>query len=350
MGMFPVTLSIVPRVVFDLRDWYASTFAAPQLADPTSATGFSRSIARVSGTPLFLADASNPRDPKWPFPQAVELVTRESGGVRAFHGRVKTTAGVQLNKTDRKLVSTAKCLLTIRARGYLPHTQELQIPGIDSEPLLVEPIVLFPAADYPFLTSRHPHALVEGAVRNPDGSGIEGVTVTPVDPRTGPAVPFIATRTAPDGRFLVVLDALLDEKGTTEFASVDIDIAHPAGAVRRTIIFVPVETVRPNVLPTEAGRFVPDERSLIPSTVLSGTVTRSGRPVAGAPISISSPDEPLLTGTVNTDQRGSWTFYGDARLPLTGQAEADITVIANGQPATVSQIINFGQRNSVLPV
>lgn len=350
MPMSPVKLSIVPRVVFDLRDWYASTFTAPQLADPTSATGFRRSVARVLGTPSFLADPSTPRDPQWPFGQTVELVTRESGGVRAFHGRIKTSSGVLLSQTDRNLISNTKCRLTIRAQGYLPHAQDLQIPGLDGEPVLLPPITLFPATDYPFLNSRRPHALVDGSVRNVDGSGIEGVIITPIDPRTTPKVPFIATRTAPDGRFLVVLDALLDEKGTTEFASVDIDIAHPAGAVRRTIKFEPVENVRPNPLLTEVGRFVPATRSLIPSTVLSGTVTRNGRPVAGAPVSVSSPDEPLLTGTVRTDQRGGWDFYGDVRLPLSGQAEADIAVTAFGLPATVSQIINFGQRNSVLPV
>ena len=343
MRMSPVPFSLAPRVVFDLRDWYRSTFTADQVPGPTSGTNVIRSIVRVPGSALFLAEPTDPRDPHWPFAETMELVTQTSaGGIRAFHGRVRTAEGVLLNRTFRQLISTTKCQVTIQVRGFRPHIEQLEIPGIGGHPALIEPIDLFPAADYSFPSGPRQPSLLEGAVRRIDGTGLSGATIKASAPDSqGGVQSLFETSTTGDGRYLVILDALLDEQGTTSFSRIDVELNHPDwnAPIVRTRTLLQAET---------SGKFIPPRREVFATTVVTGSVVRGDRPLPGAFVSLSCVEQPLLTGTVRTNTFGAWEFYGDARLPLSGIGKLRVT--ANGHPDPQLHDVHFGQRNAIAPV
>ncbi|MEI8383900.1 MAG: hypothetical protein WCJ09_27550 [Planctomycetota bacterium] len=352
MRMSPVSFAIAPRIVFDLRDWYQSTFTASQVPGRSPTEDPQRTIVRVLGKALFLADPTDPRDANWPFSETVELVTQDSGGgIRGFHGRVKTATGVLLRMPPSSFAKKTKCRLTVQVRGFQPSVTALfKIPGSDSTPIdndsLVNEINLFPAADYPFPSGPRPTALLEGSVLRADGTGMAGATITPLDPRpAGSGIPLLPSTTTDNGRYVVVLDALIDADGTTSFSSIAIELSHPdwAAPIRHLVPFVA----------NDAGRFIPSRRAVFPTTVLNGRVLRNGRPVPGATVRLSSVDEPLLQGTVQANTFGDWELYGDARLPLSGSdpsEAAKLTATANGQSADSHVVVHYGQRNNNLAI
>ena len=354
MQMLPVTLSLAPRVVFDLRDEYQSTFTAslvPDSSDHSSLTGTRRSIARVLGQATFLADPTSPRDANWPFAETVELVTQGSaGGIRAFHGRIRTIGGVLLNQTTRQLVKTTTCRLTIQARGFQQLVLDpFEIPGRESTQAIPQPLFLLPAADYPFPSGSQQPSLLEGAIRRIDGTGMAdaAINVSAVDTQNGNTRSF-DTNTASDGRYLVVLDKLLIDSGPANFSHIDVKISHPDWAgtnvpfVKRSIA---IEAIN--------GKFLQPKRFVFPTTVLTGKVLSEGRPVPGATVSLSSTNEPLLVGSVRTNKFGIWELFGDARLLGKGDDAIDgakLTATANGKSKELDFVVHYGKRNPIPPI
>ena len=350
MQMLPVTLSLAPRVVFDLRDEYQSTFTAPQVpdsSDPSLLTGTRRSVARVLGQATFLADPTSPRDANWPFAETVELITQGSaGGIRAFHGRIRTIDGVLLNQTTRQLIKTTKCRLTIQASGFQQLILDaFEIPGRESTQAIPQPLFLLPAADYPFPSGSQQPSLLEGAIRKVDGTGMEdaAINVFAVDLQNGNTRSF-DTKTAADGRYLVVLDKLLIDSGPASFNRIDVKISHPDWA-GTNVPFVK----RSIAIEAKDGKFLQPKRFVFPSTVLTGKVLREGRPVSGATVSLSSTNEPLIQGRVVTNVYGDWEYYGDPRLPLEGADTATLNIAFNGKSINVPDAIPvpFGKRRSI---
>lgn len=343
MLMKSVPFVIAPRVILDLRDWYASHFTAPRVPAPPPRTDSDASIVHAIGTALFLADPTTPPDPNWPFAETVELVTQASAsGIRTFHGRVRTGQGVLVSQSNRRLNSATKCRLTIRIRGFQPVIlNNFEIPAPTTNPTLVPAIDLFPAVDYPFASGPRPPALLEGAVRRIDGTGMEGATITPRDPRTPPvSIPLFPIITGVDGRYLLIFNALAEQDGMTSVSQLDVELNHPewSSSVVHTI------ALEPGIKP---GRFLLPTRATLPTTVLCGQVQRAERPVPGAVVSLSSVDQPLITGNVRTNSFGEWQFYGDARLPVSGTANATVTVSVNGPSVTKVVPIGLGKRNTV---
>lgn len=149
MQMSPVKFTLTPRIVFDLRDWYRTTFTSNKVPAGASSTA---SIVRAKGEASFVVSPADPPHPKWPFGGAMELVIQESGnGIRAFHGRVKTLDGVLFNRMSRQIVAATTCKLSIRVRGFQPHfVDPFDVPGSGDECRVLPPIDLFPAVDYSF--------------------------------------------------------------------------------------------------------------------------------------------------------------------------------------------------------
>lgn len=343
--MIPVRFSLAPRVVFDLRDWYQSTFYASQIPDPAPDSGETHnSIVRARGEAMFLVQPAVLPDPNWPFGETMELVTQQStSGIHGFHGRVRTLGGTLLNRTSCQILTRAKCRLTVLVRGFqLSTVENFEVPGMNDR-TSIERIDLIPAVDYSFPDGPRRPALVEGAIRRVDGSGLAGTTVTPMDPRPVDAdIPLRPVTTASDGRYLIVLDPLsVDRNGLTSFSSIDIRIAHSlGGAVVHTLKFAPA--AEPN-----EEQFILPKRATIPTTVMTGRVVRAGRPDAGARLSLQSDDQPLMTGSVQTDVNGNWQFYGDARLPIEADADVNITVTSHGQSIDKVVRVRFGKRNDL---
>lgn len=154
MPLMPLSLSVAPRVIFDLRDGYASRFTAPLITD--GAGGFIRSVARVTGRITIIAEPGIAAT-GWPFTQPMELVTQESSeGIRAFHGRLRNSGGVLLQRTACRITHAATCQLRIMARGFVPYViPSLTIPEVGAAPIRLAPIELTPALDYPFLNGNH---------------------------------------------------------------------------------------------------------------------------------------------------------------------------------------------------
>ncbi len=144
-----VPLSIQPRVIFDLRDWYQCKFTAPLINNPATGTA-ERSIARPTGEARLRATPLAPSDPHWPFAKPVDFVLQTSAnGIRGFHGRVRTTTGTLVSRTGHKLTRPTACQLTIRLAGFQQVTVPQQfIPAANANALVAPPIFLYPDATY----------------------------------------------------------------------------------------------------------------------------------------------------------------------------------------------------------
>jgi hypothetical protein len=346
--MTPVQFALTPRLVFDLRDWYRTTFSAIQIPDSTSANGHACGIVRAIGDATLIVSPPDPPDPNWPFGEAMELVIQESAnGIRAFHGRMRSASGVLTNRSSRQFVKRAKCRLSIHVRGFQPYVMSsLEIPGINDAGTMLPPIDLFPAVNYSFPSAPRKPCLVEGAVRTVTGAGLAGATISPVDPRPQPVeIPLPAVTTTADGRYLLILDPLVDDDGLTPFSEIDIEISHPqwAASAIHSVKFGP----GPDPL---SGTFHPPHRATLPTTVVLGRVLRAGRPVADAIVSLHADDQPLLIGRVRTNWNGDWIYHGDARLPIEGEQGVTVRVATPGQTIDANVFVRFGKRNVSAPV
>lgn len=364
MSMTKLILSVAPRVVFDLRDWYQSTFTAALVPTPGAAAGTipaKRSVIRPLGTVRFFAEPTNPPHADWPFRGMVQLVTSVSAqGMHAFHGRVRIGENAAATVGLRQLNVRTQCKLTIQAAGFKPEVLEtFVLPGAGEPVLLPEPIDLFPAADYAFPQLARQPATVVGAVRQIDGSGLAGVKIQVPDPRPGATSGSLLfeTVTTDDGRYCVVLDELLKHNGTTEVPQAVLEFAHAnwrTPPLERTVKFVPV----PQPLDTSdpIQHLIPS-RHTFAATRIRGQVFFGGIPAADATVSINGPVRPsepgessTLAGEVRTNAHGEWQFHGDARLPLSGTCAASIqaTVIVDQKPVASSPVnvpINLGTSN-----
>ncbi len=235
MQMSPVKFSLTPRIVFDLRDWYRTTFTPSKVPAGSSSTA---SIVRAKGEASFVVSPSDPPDPKWPFGEAMELVIQESGnGIRSFHGRVKTLDGVLFSRTSRQIVAATKCRLSIRVRGFQPHfVDQFDVPGLGDECRIPDPIELFPAVDYAFPAGL-PATVVFGRILRA-GRPVRNAEVTLKD-ADGELLPGGSLQTNRNGEWWYFADAPLPREGEDDGEAVTVTAKSNGQSVSVNVVVHP---------------------------------------------------------------------------------------------------------------
>ncbi len=163
---------------------------------------------------------------------------------------------------------------------------------------------------------------LRGALRNPDGSGMEGVRVEALDPNNQP-LPNPST-TAADGQWVLTLEAL-----------------PPAGLL--TVRFTLPNGSRVD----EAGvRVLAGRENNLPQTALRGQVRLRNVGVTGAVVTVNNINAQTLT-----DSSGNWFFYfglgqagGNVQVNATlpdGSATRSSTVMVQPRATVVTPSFDF---------
>lgn len=313
-----------PRLVLDVRDWYAGevrpdalrAVGVPNPAGGTEALTV-RAVVRPTRPLTVTAEPAVPREPGWPFPGPVELVTPVTpSGLRAFFGRVRSPDGGPLRRVP--LLATA-CRLTVRGDGYEPAVvSRVAIPGRD-EPTAVVRVDLTPGPDLPPGPTE-----VAGGVFKADGSP---------EPR---AVVTLKAAGMDD------VETQADAAGLWRAELPELAGPHPVA------VTVEVTTNGPAVVLNPPLQVRPGRANRVPLTVLRGVVRRAatGGPVGGAEVTVAG-----LAGRTTTRADGTWVYYPPRTEPLAGEFVATVRVqrVAGG-PVTEADVRVFRGESNTAPV
>ncbi len=280
-------LTRTPSLVLDVRDWFADTFGTgPKPARP-------RTDLVVTAVPL---DPATP----WPRPpgEPLELVTtRTPNGMLGAFDRLRLVGGPML----RFRLRPGLYRLTVgdSPPPAYPLYQTQDVPGvaIPDEGLpatVVQGIVMFPGALYPFSTVRAGKpgpTLAWGAVRKADGEGEPGVRVLAFN---RPASPSCVTDDR--GRWAIVLDEPGQPPSTQPFGLI---FTFPSGP----------GVVIGNLTPAAGQPLAVNQASL------TGEARVDGRPSAGVRVTVDThPGRETASGP-----DGRWQYFfplADPTLPV----------------------------------
>ncbi len=250
-----VLLKIEPLVVFDLRDWYQSTFDS--ILMPNGQGGMTPTAIRPRGTVRMVAESVDGQEADWPFSGKSELALQQSpSGNLAFFGRLRLN-GSMLAHATRRIPSNNVCKLTILAEGFQPTiVNRLAIPDA-GQTSLRQFHELYPAPIYSFSRQEKSATLLQGVVLDRQGRPVSGASI-----QLNSAFPALTSvmctgpvTTSEDGKLLIVLDYM-------DVDDTDQPIKTVSSPVQLSV------SLGGNVVITRTIPFLPNIRNTVPSDVL----------------------------------------------------------------------------------
>lgn len=237
------------------------------------------------------------------------LTVRNSSGYHLFFGRTRQNGIVRRGGLAAGLYQAwAEC------SGFKPEPFELPLPGNASR-IRIE---LKPAADYAYGAGV---ALIRGAIRRHDGTGIMGGAVVCSAPETLDAM----TDANGEWAISVVVSALPRINGKPQFPQVTFTL--PDGSIAAV----------------SSGILTPGLTTRVEQTALSGRIVDvAGEPMTGAQITLTNSQPPVAS-----DASGRWRLF----LPITVPSGAGtLRVTKDAQTRLVPISFNAWQNNPIADI